>query len=57
MNTPQWILVGLYALNLIVYAAHDGELKEPQKYNFAAQLVGTAILFGLLYWGGFFSQV
>jgi hypothetical protein len=51
---PEGIWIGLVALRLIIYAAADG---QPMKgtYKFSIALLGSAISFGLLFWGGFFS--
>lgn len=51
MGIPQIILIGLYAMSLGIAAVNNG---KESKTNFLASLVTSAIVFGLLIWGGFF---
>lgn len=53
MGVPQIIIIVLYALTLLSAAYEHGEPYEHNK-NFWGSLVGVAIVFGLLIWGGFF---
>ena len=53
MGVPQIIIIVLYAITLLLSANNHG---KSYKYNqnFWASLIGVAIVFGLLIWGGFF---
>lgn len=51
---PQGIILGLMLLADGMALAKHGEPKESD-YNILASLAGTAIMVGLLYWGGFFK--
>ena len=51
---PEGIWLTLTALNLLLVAAVDGHPKQGD-HNFALSLCGTALVFGLLWWGGFFA--
>lgn len=53
MGAPQVIMIVLYAITLLLAAYEHG---EPYEYNksFWHSLIGSAIVFGLLIWGGFF---
>lgn len=53
MGIPQVIMIVLYAITLLLSAYNHG---KPHEYNqsFWGSLVGVAIVFGLLIWGGFF---
>jgi amino acid transporter len=52
MQTPQIIVIVLTAVSLVVNLLKNGESK---KYNFVTALIDSAILIGLLIWGGFFG--
>lgn len=54
MKAPQIIIIVLYALSLGVHMAKHGEPKDG-KYNFVSSLITCAIIFGCLWWGGFFA--
>lgn len=54
MTIPAIILIVLFALSLGIGIAEHGKPKEG-KNNFWISLVSTGIVFGLLYWGGFFK--
>jgi hypothetical protein len=51
---PEGIVLGLIALNLLIAAALDGTPKD-SKHSLSGKMLDSAILFGLLYWGGFFA--
>lgn len=53
LHAPQLILIVLSAIGTGVAIAKNGEPRGP--YSFVACLVGDAIVFGLLWWGGFFG--
>lgn len=53
MGIPQIIIIVLYAMTLLVSAHEHGKPREG-KTNFWISLLGVAIIFGLLIWGGFF---
>ena len=53
MGIPQIIIIVLYAVALLIAAHEHGKPREGET-NFWISLSGTAILFGLLIWGGFF---
>lgn len=55
MGIPQWIMIIIFALSLAIGMAQHGKPKEG-KENFFFTLVGTAITFGILLWGGFFTK-
>lgn len=50
---PQAIYLALTFMSLGIVAARNGEPREP--YSLGLQCVTTALAFGLLWWGGFFS--
>lgn len=54
MQAPQIILICLIAFDLGVYAIAHGTPKKP--HNFFMSCVDSAVLLGLLYWGGFFGK-
>jgi hypothetical protein len=51
---PEGIYLAFAALNLLA-AAHIHGRPRTGEHNFPATLVGTSIVFGMLYWGGFFA--
>ncbi len=51
---PQIIYLALTFMSLGVNLANDGKLKPPDTYNFWTQLLVTAFIIAILYWGGFF---
>ena len=53
MGVPQVIIIVLYAITLLLSAYEHGKPYEHNK-NFWYSLIGVAIVFGLLIWGGFF---
>lgn len=55
MKAPQLILVGLLCLSLGISMCEHGKEKV-KKENAWYAIIAAAIQFGLLYWGGFFSQ-
>lgn len=55
MNAPQIILIVLWALNLLAAANQHGKTKV-RTINFWQNFWAVCLLFGLLLWGGFFSQ-
>ena len=54
MNAPQITIIALYALSLGMTLAQHGKPKTGT-HSFWVALIGTAINFGILYWGGFFN--
>lgn len=53
MGVPEILLIGLILLSLGNAAARHGQQRP--RWNFPADLLANLILFGLLFWGGFFS--
>ena len=51
---PQIIYVAIVILGLGVELERHGKPKEG-KYNFITSALVTGLVFGLLYWGGFFD--
>ena len=54
MKAPQIITIIIYAISIGMHLAKHGKPQEGS-YNFIIALVGTAIQFSLLWWGGFFG--
>ena len=54
MKAPQIIMIVWMAINLVLQMILNGETTE-QKHSFGSQLIGTLILVGILYWGGFWN--
>lgn len=54
MKAPQIIMIVMQVLGTGVYLAKHGEPREGT-YNFWTALLSDAIVFGCLYWGGFFG--
>lgn len=54
MGIPQIIMICLYMLVIGENLAKDGEPRD-SNYSFFGSLLGTAIVTGLLWWGGFFG--
>jgi hypothetical protein len=54
MGAPQIIVVVLMALGAGLHLAKHGERKD-ERYNFVSDCIGSCVLLGLLYWGGFFG--
>jgi hypothetical protein len=54
---PEGLMLGWIAIQLTVSATNDGQpLKPPYDcYRFGLTALRTAIIRGLLYWGGFFA--
>jgi len=52
MGLPQWIILGLIFISLLLNAHHHGETR---KYNFWYVLSAAGIEITLLIWGGFFG--
>lgn len=52
IGIPQVVVLVLYLFNVVLSAVHHGEEQGP--YNVWTTLVGTAISFAILRWGGFF---
>ena len=53
MAAPQIIVLGLFALNVAAALIQVG--KDSNGGNFVASLLSTALMVGLLYWGGFWT--
>ena len=49
---PQIVILVLYLLNFLLSAVHHGEEQEP--YNVWMTMLGIAVNFAILKWGGFF---
>jgi hypothetical protein len=54
MHAPQIIYVILIGMNLGTALTKDGEPKSGT-HDFVRSLIAAAMIFGLLWWGGFFS--
>lgn len=54
MRAPQIILIVIYAIDLLCAANLHGK-QRTGKWSFWRDLAGTACVFGLLIWGGFFN--
>jgi hypothetical protein len=52
MQTPQIVIIVLIAITLFGNLIKNGESKQ---YSFVTALIDSAILVGVLVWGGFFS--
>jgi len=55
LGLPQLIYLSLVLVALGTEIARHGEPKKPGKHNAVASLIASALLVGLLYWGGFFG--
>lgn len=55
LHAPQLIFIALLVLGTGVSLAKHGQPKEG-RHNFTLAVLSDAIVIGLLYWGGFFSQ-
>lgn len=53
IGVPQIVILVLYLVNIALSAIHHGEEQEP--YNVWVTMLGIAINFAILKWGGFFS--
>ena len=53
MEWPQIILISIVFLNLGVRAAKHGEPRGD--HNVGVAIIDVALLFSLLWWGGFFN--
>lgn len=54
LHAPQLIYLFLMLLGLGFSLAKNGE-PHTEKYSFFSALFRSAIVFGILYWGGFFG--
>lgn len=52
IGVPQIVILVLYLLNIALSAVHHGEEQKP--YNVWMTMLGVAINFTILKWGGFF---
>lgn len=52
MQAPQIVIIVLVAITLFGNLILNGQTK---KYSFVAALIDSAILIGVLIWGGFFG--
>lgn len=55
LEAPQLIFLALMLIGIGVSLARFGEPKRRDTYDLVDVLIGPAISFGLLYWGGFFG--
>lgn len=55
MHLPQIFTVALLTLGTGIHLAKNGQPRT-DKYSFGAALLGDLIIYGLLYWGGFFGH-
>lgn len=53
IGVPQIVILVLYLVNIALSAIHHGEEQAP--YNVWVTMLGIAINFAILKWGGFFS--
>jgi hypothetical protein len=51
---PEGIWIGLAIAHLMVTAAVNGKPRSGE-HNFAVTFMSMLLVFGLLYWGGFFA--
>lgn len=56
MGVPQFIMMGLMFVDLMINAVSDGTPKDGE-YDFKIALIATIIQICLLAWGGFFKVV
>lgn len=54
MGAPQALWFVLNALLIVCVGVLHGEPKHEQNYNVVATIIGVAIEFAWLWWGGFF---
>ena len=54
MEWPQWVYIGLTFMGLGLELARHGQRKTGE-HNFISQIIATAIIYWLLWAGGFFS--
>lgn len=52
IGVPQIVILVLYLINIVLSAVHNGEEQKP--YNVWITMLGVAINFAILKWGGFF---
>lgn len=52
IGVPQIVMLVIYICNVMLSAVHHGEEQEP--YNVWITMLGIAINFAILKWGGFF---
>lgn len=52
IGVPQIVMLALYLNNFVLSVVHHGEEQEP--YNVWTTMLGIAINFAILKWGGFF---
>lgn len=52
IGVPQIVMLVLYLCNAMLSAVHHGEEQEP--YNVWTTIIGIAVNFAILKWGGFF---
>jgi hypothetical protein len=52
IGVPQIVMLVLYVCNAILSIIHHGEEQEP--YNAWTTMLGIAVNFAILKWGGFF---
>jgi hypothetical protein len=53
MGAPQWIIIGITALGMLLVAHKHGKPRRAE--NFWIHLTAIAITYALLLWGGFFG--
>ena len=51
MGIPQIIFIVIASIEVLVHAIKHGEHRE---FNIFVRLIDTALMVGLLFWGGFF---
>lgn len=52
IGVPQMVVLVMYLINITLNAVHHGEEQEP--YNVWMTMLGVAVNFAILKWGGFF---
>ena len=54
LGIPQFIMILIFTLNLCISLMKHGETKKGNE-SFGLSVIGNAILFAILWWGGFFK--
>ncbi len=54
---PQYLMIGIVTLNLLLSANLHGKIKTTKYHNFWISFVGCIIQVAILYYGGFFDKL